>query len=97
MPSKMYVWKVKLEVQIQFVVNSKETGKQLRVSKDIEQQEYTVASPTGFRAIERASKLALDKSGVLVDDWSDENENWTSTPIKVTDVVELALESELDG
>ena len=97
MNNKMYVWKVNLEVQMQYVVTDKETGKQLRTSKDIENTEFNVAAPTGFKAIERASKLALDKSAIELDDWSDNSENFLTTPLKVTDVIELVLESELDG
>lgn len=94
--AKMYVWKVTLEVMVKFTVTDKE-GKFIRSSKDVESVEFSVASPTGFKAIERAGVLALDKSNEDLDDWSDSDENFLSTPIKVMDVIGLSMESELDG
>lgn len=97
MSNKMHVWKITLEVQNQFVVTDRNTGKQLRTSKDVEEMEFNVAAPTGFKAIERASKLALDKENISLDDWSDHTEDFLTTPIKVVDVIGLELETSLDG
>ena len=96
MIAKMFVWKVKLEVKSKFVVTSKETGKVLRTSTDIDQNEYNVASSSGYGAIKRAEYLALHEEA-FIDDWSDAEEIFNSAPVKVVDVVELVLENELDG
>lgn len=97
MPNKMFVWKVELEVQNQYKITERETGKLLRTSKDVENVEFHVAAPTGFKAIERAGKLALDKANIVLDDWSDPVEDFLTIPVKVMDVVELSVESTLDG
>lgn len=97
MSNRMFVWKVTLEVQQLYKVTEKGTGKLLRTLKDVEQVEFNVASPTGFKAIERASKLALDKENIVLEDWSDPVEDFLTTPIKVMDVVELVLGTTLDG
>jgi len=97
MSNKMFVWKVTLEVQNHYVVTERETGKTLRTSRDVESVEFNVAAPTGFKAIERASKLAVDKERIDLDDWSDPVERFLTTPLKVTDVLEIVQETELDG
>lgn len=94
----MYVWKVNLEVEWKYTVKSGKTSKTFT-----DNEEFTVASPTGVKAIEIAKKVALDKGREYAeweeseDDWSDEDEVTTAIPSKVLDVVGLELKDELDG
>lgn len=91
----MYVWKVNLEVEWKYTVKS---GKTSKTFTEVDNNgEFTVASPTGVKAIEIAKKVALDKGREYTDDWSDELEITTAIPSKVLDVVGLELKDELDG
>lgn len=92
----MYIWEVTLETEWKYIV--KNGNKTVRTYTDIDSSEiFTVASPSGTMAIEKAKKVALDSERGYVDDWSDANEVVTATPIKVLDVVGLTLKDTLDG
>lgn len=91
----MYIWEVTLEVEWKYTVKSGKTSKTFTEVESCE--EFTVASPTGVKAIELAKKVALDKERGYVDDWSAELETTTATPSKVLDVIGLELKDTLDG
>lgn len=91
----MYIWEVRLEVEWKYAVKGGKTSKTFTdVDNDVS---FTVASPSGFQAIEKAKKVALDKERGYVDDWSTEGETTTATPTKVLDVIGLELKDTLDG
>lgn len=93
---EMYIWEVGLEVEWKYTVKK---GKTTTSYTDVDSREdFTVASPSGIQAIERAKKVALDEKRGYVDDWSSsEAETITATPVKVLDVVALELKETLDG
>lgn len=95
----MYTWKVTLEVEWKYTTTPAE-GKST-FSTDVDSEDYTVAAPTGLKAIEVAKKVALDKEERgFVDDWSNSDEKIKEIkgePVQIIDVVGLELKDELDG
>ncbi len=91
----MYIWEVQLEVEWKYVTKGGKKSKTWTCTDSDEH--FTVAAPSGFLAIEKAKKCALDKEREFVDDWSSNEEETTATPVKVLDVVGLELKETLDG
>jgi len=92
----MYVWKVSLEVEWKYTVKSI-NGKSVSRTDIDNDEHFTVAAPTGLKAIEVAKRIALHKDRGYEDDWSSADETVTALPLKVVDVVGLTLETTLDG
>ena len=93
---EMYIWEVTLETKWKYVVKNGKKTVRTYTNTDASGK-FTVAAPSGVQAIEKAKKVAVDAERGYVDDWSDENEIVTASPIKVLDVVGLNLKDTLDG
>lgn len=92
----MYIWEVRVEVE--YITRWRDSNDNEESETWTEEEGYTVASPLGLGAYDKAKNLAREFEAYDNADDREENEPIKTTAFnRVTDLVYLSLKETLDG
>lgn len=92
----MYIWEVRIEVE--YITRWKDSDGNEENETWMEVENYTIASPSGLGAWEKAKKLAREFEAFDNEDDKEKDEPIKTTTFnRVTDLVYLNLKEALDG
>ena len=93
---EMYIWEVRVEVE--YITRWKDSDGNEENDTWTEEETYTVASPSGLGAVEKAKKLAKEFEPYDNKDDREKDEPIKTTTVNgVSDLIYLELKETLDG